>query len=135
MFAWALGSTPYAHLAPYVDPAVLALLSLAMIPIPIRTVRRALGEILLMTPGELDTQVRRVMDEVVTRHGFSGYSSYAARVGRGEFIEVHIVVPPGRRIGTVAELDAVRNEVADSLGAHSSDTWLTIDFTASDDWI
>ena len=55
---------------------MLALLSPAMVPIPIRTVRRALSEVLLMTPGDLDAEVRRVMDAAVTRHGFSGHSSH-----------------------------------------------------------
>jgi cation diffusion facilitator family transporter len=133
--AWVLGSTRYANLAPFVDPAVLALLSLAMIPIPIRTVRRALGEVLLMTPSDLDVEVRRVMDEAVTRHGFTRYSSHATRVGRGDFIEIHILVPADHAIGTVADLDAIRDEIAQALGVSSDSTWLTIDFTTSAEWI
>ena len=133
-FAWVLGSTPYAHLAVYVDPAVLAFLSLAMIPIPIRTIRKALSEVLLMTPSDLDAEVRSVMDEVVARHGFASYTSYAAQVGRGEFIEIHIVVPPDYRFRTVGDLDAIRSEVANLLGTDDRDTWLTVDFTGSDAW-
>ena len=53
IFAWWLTSTPYAHLAPYVDPAILGILSLAMVGIPVRTVRKALDEILLITPSDL----------------------------------------------------------------------------------
>jgi len=134
VFAWALGSTQYAYLAPFVDPAMLALLSAAMFPIPIRTVRRALSEILLMTPSDLDAEVRRVMDEIVARHGFSGYTSYAVKVGRGEFIEIHIVVAPDWRVGTVADLDAIRDEIAAGLGADRADAWLTVDFTGSEAW-
>ncbi len=134
VFAWGLGFTQYADLAPYVDPGVLAILSVAMFPIPIRTVRRALSEILLMTPTELDAEVRQVMDGIVARHGFTGYTSYAAKVGRGEFIEIHVVVSPDWPVGTVADLDAVRDEVAAALGAHRSDSWLTIDFTGSREW-
>jgi cation diffusion facilitator family transporter len=133
-FAWVLGSTRYAHLTPYVDPAVLAPLSLALVPIPIRTVRRALSEVLLMAPGDLDARVRRVMNAAVTRHGFTGFSSYAARVGRGEFVEIHVVVPADRPVGTVTDLDAIRDEIAEALGASSDDTWLTIDFTTSAEW-
>jgi cation diffusion facilitator family transporter len=133
-FAWALGSTPHAYLAPYVDPAVLGLLSLAMLAMPIRTVRTALSEILLMTPADLDAAVRTAMDVVVKRHGFSGYTSYAAKVGRGQFIEIHIVVAPDRQLGTVAALDAIREEIADAIGAHGTDKWLTVDFTGSEDW-
>jgi cation diffusion facilitator family transporter len=133
--AWALGFTSYAHLAPYVDPGVLALLCLVMLPIPIRTVRQALSEILLITPDDLDTQVSSVMDSIVARHGFAGYTSYAARVGRGAFIEIHILVHPDWRIGTVAEVDSIRNEIAGALGPEHEDTWLTVDFTASKSWM
>jgi cation diffusion facilitator family transporter len=134
VFAWILGSTPYASLARYVDPAILAVLSLAMLPIPIRTVREALSEIFLMTPSDLDTHVRSVMDEIVAQHGFTGYTSYAAKVGRGQFIEIHIVVEPDRQLGTVTDLDVVRDEIAASLGAEGTDKWLTVDFTGSDAW-
>jgi cation diffusion facilitator family transporter len=132
--AWALGFTSYAHLAPYVDPGVLALLCLVMLPIPIRTVRQALSEILLITPDDLDTQVSSVMDPIVARHGFVGYTSYAAKVGRGAFIEIHILVHPDWRIGTVAEVDSIRNEIAGAFGPEHEDTWLTVDFTASESW-
>jgi len=134
IFAWWLKSTPYAHLAPYVDPAILGILSLAMIGIPVRTVRKALTEILLMTPGDLDEQVRGVMDGIVARHALMGYTSYAAKVGRGRFIEIHLVVASDRQLGTVADLDAVRSEIADAIGARGTDTWLTVDFTGSEDW-
>ncbi len=70
IFALWLTSTPYAYLAPYVDPAILGILSLAMIGIPVRTVRKALTEILMITPGDLDAQVHAAMDEIVARYGF-----------------------------------------------------------------
>ena len=132
--AWVLGSTEYADLARYVDPTVLAVLSLAMLPMPIRTVRRALSEILLMTPSDLDAQVRGVMDEFVKQHGFLDYTSYATKVGRGEFIEIHILVEPDRQLGTAADLDVVRERIADALDAHGTNKWLTVDFTSADTW-
>jgi len=134
IIAWALEATPYAHLAPYVDPAALGLLSLAMVAMPVRTVRQALSEVLLMTPSDLDAGIRRAMDGIVRQYGFIGYTSYASKVGRGQFIEIHIVVSPDHEIGTIATLDAIRNEVADALDAHGDDTWLTVDFTAEQDW-
>lgn len=133
-FAWILQTTPYAHLAVYVDPAILAVLSLALIPMPVRTLRTALREILLITPSDLDAHVSSTMDDVVERHGFVGYTSYTARVGRGEFIEVHILVPRDYRFDTVGDLDAIRDEIADLLEAHGADKWLTVDFTESDAW-
>ncbi len=48
----------------YVDPVVLALVCLIIIPLPIGTVRQALSEILLITPVDLKAHVDRVATEV-----------------------------------------------------------------------
>lgn len=133
--AWALRGTRFDHLTPYADPAVLAVLTLCLIPIPVRTIRQALAEILLATPPGLDQEVREVMDGVIARHGFTAYSSYVAKVGRARFIEIHIVVPPDWRPDSIAALDSVRGEIGSALGTESPDRWLTVAFTANRGWI
>jgi cation diffusion facilitator family transporter len=133
--AWSLGGTRFAALTPYADPAVLALLTLCLVLVPIRTVRKALREILLITPPELDRHVRSVMDTIVARHGFTTYTSYVAKVGRAQFIEIHIAVPAGMRLDNVAAADTIRREIADALGGEGPQRWLTIDFTADPKWL
>ena len=133
--AWSFKDTPYGHLTPYADPVVLALLTICLVFVPIRTVRKALQEVLLMTPPELDAKVRSVMDSVVARRGFKTYTSYAAKVGRAEFIEIHVAVPEGMRLDNVAEVDSIRREIADGLGGEGPQRWLTIDFTADPRWL
>ncbi len=132
---WFLEGTRHAHLTPYADPLVLAVLSLVLVFVPIRTVRKALTEILLITPPELDAHVRRVMDEVVKRHGFRTYTSYVAKVGRAQFIEIHIAVAPEARLDNVSTVDAIRREVAAAIGGEGPHRWLTIDFTADPRWL
>lgn len=131
----ALKGTAYAHLAPYADPAVLALLTMVLVFVPIATVRKALQEILLITPPELDARVRQVMDEVIARHEFKTYTSYVAKVGRAQFIEIHIAVPPESPIDSVGEADAIRREIAEAIGGEGPQRWLTIDFTADPKWL
>jgi cation diffusion facilitator family transporter len=133
--AWALHGTAYGYLTPYADPVVLALLTLALVFVPIRTVRRALREILLITPPELDAHVRTVMDRTIARHGFKTYTSYVAKVGRAQFIEIHIAVPTGMRLDNVAMVDAIRREIAEAIGDEGPQRWLTIDFTADPRWL
>jgi len=133
--ARSLRDTSWGHLTPYADPVVLALLTLALVFVPIRTVRKALQEILLITPPELDRHVRGVMERVVADYGFSTYTSYVAKVGRAQFIEIHIAVPPGMRLDNVATVDAIRREIADAIGGEGPDRWLTIDFTADPKWL
>jgi cation diffusion facilitator family transporter len=133
--AWAMTGTRFAPLTPYADPVVLAALTLALVFVPIRTVRRALTEILLITPAELDRHVRGVMDRVVADYGFNSYTSYVAKVGRAQFIEIHIAVRPNWQFDGIATADAIRREIADAIGGEGPQRWLTIDFTADPRWL
>ena len=133
--AWCLEGTRYAHLTPYADPLILAVLSLILVFVPIHTVRRALTEILLITPPELDARVRQVLDEVVARYGFKTYTSYVAKVGRAQFIEIHVAVPPESPIDSMGEADAIRREIAEAIGGEGPHRWITIDFTADPRWL
>ncbi len=133
--AWSLDGTRYAHLTPYADPLVLALLTLVLVFVPIRTVRKALTEVLLITPLDLDAHVRRVMDDVVARHGFKAYTSYAAKVGRAQIIEIHVSVTPDTPLDSVTKVDAIRREIAEGIGGEGPQRWLTIDFTADPRWL
>lgn len=133
--AWAIKGTRYAPLAPYVDPTVLALLTLYLITVPIKTIRQALKEILLITPPKLDQAVRAAMDAVVERHGFRKYTSYVAKVGRAYFIEIYVVTPADFQVGSIARLDAIRQEISAAIGNQEAYQWLAVSFTADERWI
>lgn len=139
LVAFALGAaaegSQFQPLTPYVDPVVLATLSLCLVFVPIRTVRKALTEVLLITPPELDEHVRGVMERIVARHGFKSYTSYVAKVGRAQFIEIHVAVTPDTPIDSITKADAIRREIAEAIGEEGPQRWLTIDFTADPRWL
>ena len=62
----AVAGTPFAWVSRYVDPVVLALVCLVIIPIPVGTVTRALSDILLIAPADLKAHVDQVASETVT---------------------------------------------------------------------
>jgi cation diffusion facilitator family transporter len=135
LLAVAVEGTRFDPWLPYVDPVVLAVLSLCLVFVPIRTVRKALTEILLITPPELDEHVRSVMKRVVEEYRFKSFTSYVAKVGRAQFIEIHIAVDPDRPIDSIATADVVRREIAEAIGGDGPQRWLTIDFTADPHWL
>ena len=130
----AIEGTRYAHLAPYVDPAVLALVCLVIAPLPLGTIRQALSEILLLAPAELVEKVEKVARATVARHGFLGHHAYVAKIGRSRQMEIHFILAPGHAIGEVRALDAIRDEVGVAIGGESADRWLTITFTGDPEW-
>lgn len=125
----AIQGTSAQWLLPYVDPAVLALLSLVLVPLPFKEARESFAEIFLISPPELDAQVREVMADFVARHGFEGYRSYVAKAGRAQFIEVSVLVPSDLET-SVGAIDLLRAEIGAAIGNAGPDRWLTILFTA-----
>ncbi|MGO6691697.1 cation diffusion facilitator family transporter [Rhizobium johnstonii] len=134
VFGFLIQGTSLEWISPYIDPAVLALVSLAVIPIPVATVRQALADILLVTPADLKQHVDRVAAEIVQRYGFSSYRAYVARVGRGRQIELYFIVPTGAPAKRLEEWDQLRDEIGEAIGDESPDRWLTIAFTTDPEW-
>lgn len=130
----AIEGTALDWMTPYVDPTVLALVCLVIIPIPLGAVRHALAEVLLVTPVELKRHVDEVARQVVERQGFLSYRAYVAKVGRGRQIELYFIVPGGWPARTLEEWDALRDEIGDAIGGDSPDRWLTIAFTTDTEW-
>ena len=128
----ALQDTSFSYLVPYVDPAVLAILSLALLPVPLAEARRAAAEIFEAAPPDLDDEVRDVMRHFIARHGLPHFASYVSKIGRARFIEISVLMPADYPASTVAHFDALRAEIGDALGEASPDRWLTIIFTADE---
>ena len=91
-------------------------------------------EVLQVAPDELDQQVHAVIKQLVAEHGFVDYSSHVAKLGRTQFVEIHVLVKPQSRIDT-ATADGIRREIAARLNASWPQFWLTIDFTADRAWL
>jgi len=138
LVAFALGramtGTRFEPWQPMVDPAILALVCLAVLPMPFSDLRAAVRDIFLLAPDDLDAQVTEVATRAVARHGFVEAHTYVARVGRSKLMDIHFVVPPGWPVGSIAELDAIRDRVGAEIGGEGPNRWLTICFTEDVEW-
>ena len=126
--------TVHEWVTPYIDPAVLILVCLVIIPIPIGSIRQALSEVFLVTPRVLKQQVDEACAQIVRKYGFLGFRAYVAKVGRGRLIELHFVVPRGQDARNLEDWDALRAEIGQVIGGEGPDRWLTIAFTTDDLW-
>ncbi|EYB68590.1 hypothetical protein DEIPH_ctg020orf0028 [Deinococcus phoenicis] len=129
-----LGATGGESLAPYVDPVIVMVLALLLLPVPFGIVRRALREVFLIAPVELDTQVHAVLSEIGQRYGFQDYRSYVAKSGRVRYIDINIITPANFEVSGVAGLDRIREEIKRDLDEAGTQLWLTVSFTADPKW-
>ena len=133
-FGYAIQGTKLAWMLPYVDPVALALVCIAVIPVPIGTIKQALADILLVTPADLKRHADSVAEDIVRRYGFATYRSYVARVGRGRQIELYFLVPKDGPAKKLEEWDRIRDEIGEAIGEDTPDRWLTIVFTTDPEW-
>ena len=119
---------------PYIDPLALGLVCVAVLPMPIGTVRRAMADILLVTPTDLKQHVDEVAQASVSRYGFASYRANVARVGRGRQIELYFLVSAEWPAKALAEWDRIRDEISDAIGDDTPDRWLMIVFTTDPEW-
>ena len=134
IFGVAIEDTKWDHLIPYIDPAILAVVCFIVIPMPFATVKKALEDILLVTPIDLKEEVDNVAREITKKYGFSSFTAYVARVGRGRQVEIYFLVPKNDPARKLEEWDKMRDEIEKTLGANTPDYWLTIVFTADPEW-
>jgi predicted Co/Zn/Cd cation transporter (cation efflux family) len=85
--------------------------------------------------ARLDAKVYLVMDALIADLGFTTYASYVARMSRGRFSEIHVVLPPELKLENAAQFDSYREEILAGLGGSSPMLWLTVAFTADPHWI
>lgn len=134
VFGYAVQGTEWEWMSPYIDPAVLALVCLIIIPLPMSVVRQALADILLVTPSELKQHVDTVAQTFVAKYHLQSYRAYVAKVGRSREIELYFIVAPSMAAKPISEWDALRDEIGAALGGEGPDRWLSVVFTGDPAW-
>lgn len=134
VIGFAVQGTSWHGISPYIDPAVLAIVCVLIIPLPVSTVRQALADIFLVTPADLKVHVDTVAQAFVAKHGLVSYRAYVARVGRSKEIELYFIVPADAPARSIGAWDALRNEIGDAIGGEGPDRWITVVFTGDPEW-
>lgn len=131
----AISATSAARLAPYVDPAILILVSLCLLPLPIRSIVTVGREILQIAPGDLDDHVHQLAERIAAEYRFRRFDTHVRRAGRQRFVEIGFVAPSAKEQITYRDLDLIRMRITEALGGTNPGCWLTVNFTAEERWI
>lgn len=131
---YAVEGTRWEWISPYIDPSALAVVCLVILPLPVSIVRRALADILMVTPQSMRKQIDAIAATFAQRHGLAAHRAYVARVGRARQIEIYFIVPPDAPPRPIGYWDALRDEIGAMIGGDETDRWLTIVFTGDLAW-
>lgn len=130
-----LEGTAYEHWAVYIDPIVLIVLALQMVPSVIEILLPSTKQILGWAPTSLHNEVQEIMDRFMEKYSFKDYVTSVQIYGNTRIIEIDILVRKNFPYQSIAELDAIRNEIDEEIGGNPTEKWVTISFTGTRKWM
>ena len=130
-----LEGTAYADWAAYIDPIVLIVLAVQMIPSAFRIIIPSVKQVLGWAPTSLHNEVQEIMDRFMEKYNFKDYVSSVQVYGNTRIIEIDILVRKNFPYQTIAEIDAIRNEIDQEIGGNPTEKWVTISFTGTRKWM
>ncbi|WP_371195996.1 cation diffusion facilitator family transporter [Glaciecola sp. SC05] len=109
--AYLLEQSDFAVYSPYVDPILLIVLGIAILPIPAKIMLDSLNEVINKAPSEAASAVV----EKKLKHSLRAvpYEHVEVRIskrGRDLYLLVHIIVDESYGLTTITELDDIRKE-------------------------
>jgi predicted Co/Zn/Cd cation transporter (cation efflux family) len=134
--AFVLQRSPWADSAVYVDPMVVIVLGLVMALTPIKIIRSSVGELLHVAPERaIRDDVRQRLERATRGLALRQRDVRMVKVGRYFYVLAKLIVTDEFPAMEVAQLDRIRDQVADALSGCHPRLVLDVVFTADDRWI
>lgn len=117
----------------YIDPVLVIVVSLIVLPAPASMVRTMARELLTMSPPpEISEPAREAVLRVCAGFGLPEPLIRMTKTGGRLYVEVDHVVPVGT--WTVDQVDALRSQLKQALDSPGYRTWLNVDISTDPDW-
>lgn len=126
--------TEYADYTRFVDPCIILILTIQMIPSALNILVPSTKQIIGIAPSNLHEEVQTIMDEIMVKYGFRDYVSSVMQYGSMKVIDIDVLIRRSEAL-SVAQMDDIRTEIDQALGGKRVDKWLTITFTSRRRWM
>lgn len=123
---------------PYVDPLLVSLLVLIIIPLPLRTVFEGVNQLLGVAPeSELDREIRKTISQVARsqKHPIDRFHLQMMVQGRVLYVFIQLLVPAEFAVERVQELDQLRQKFSDAIADLHPFPEIDIVFTEDPYWL
>jgi cation diffusion facilitator family transporter len=130
-----LADTPYDHLLPYADPAVVIILVILSLPIPFKIIRENWKQMLGRAPDEtVQEKARAAVEKVLDTSEEYETKIRMDQLGRLTYLQLYVVIK-GSIDPDVSRLDACRKAVHDALKNDFDKLAIDVIFTRDPRWI
>jgi len=133
--AWLMQGTSWDWAINYVDPAVVALLVIVIIPVPYIIIRDSLNEVLLGAPSmEIQKQVQDILLPELEEINASDYQVRMVKVGRALYVDVYMILEEEHPACHIPEQDRIREHINVLLARDIPHVTADVSFTLDAKW-
>ncbi|MGF1582446.1 MAG: cation diffusion facilitator family transporter [Gemmataceae bacterium] len=135
--SWLLqGAETFRHWIPYVDPLLVSVLVIAMSPVPFRMFFDNLKEVFFVAPDSTSqTEIRNKVESAVQDLPARKVNVRMVKIGRFAYLFIHVVVEEDYTVGSVKQLDDIRQRIYRSLDVSPLRLVTDIVFTCQENWM
>lgn len=106
----------WAEYANYVDPALMIVLTVLLLPIPLKITKDNLLQLLWFAPDKTTQQaVKNALGEWLASQDTARHSLHMVKVGRMLYVQIRLLLPDSAGDITVREVDGLRTELNDAV--------------------
>jgi predicted Co/Zn/Cd cation transporter (cation efflux family) len=107
--AYGIEQTRFAEYASFIDPVLLIILGLAILPVPFKIMLDSLKEVINKAPPESVTAViEKRLKQTLIAVPYQHVEVRISKSGRDIYLLVHIIVDKSFSVATISELDDIR---------------------------
>ena len=135
VFSYLVSLSPYSHLTPYMDPAMVVIVAIYFAKVPIQGLSDALKEVVLRAPNQrLQQQAREIIEQEIALPD-NEIIIRQAKVGRSLIIDAGVLIDEQHEVRPVAEQDLVRERIEQRLRELGLEPWLTVWYSSNKKWL
>lgn len=125
-------NTTWAVYLPYVDPSVLLIISVVIIPIPLTIFKDNFLELLTSAPSiEKQAKIEKILTKILAQHGINEFSIRTGKTGRQLDIWV-MCLRQEKQENSIDNIDSIRRELYKKFEVPGSHICLYIEATADE---
>lgn len=130
-----LKETSWAFIIPYIDSAMVIIISLLFLRIPVRTFTKNLRELLQFAPDDSVSElIHEHSHQIAQKYQFLDTIVRITKMGNSYTIEIDFLLPQSQAQTSLEALDSIRQELYERIKGNY-EMWLTISFTTERKWI
>ncbi|QDU35030.1 Cation efflux family protein [Poriferisphaera corsica] len=136
VFDLLIQGTRLGWLGMYIDSGMVLIACLVFLPMPLQQMVKGCGELLLMgLKHESRTRIEEAVKGALAKYSVSRCVLRATKSGDMVTVELDVILPEDYVVGSVKELDEIRERVAESLRFVEGKLWLSVTFTGDEKWV